>query len=186
MKIFASILGLFGFAFASPAFAQMTFEEVAKKIEAKFEPATAKPGQTVTLKITIQLIDGWHTYPVFQPEKSAKFLVNKFVFPDPAAVVYVGEMEDPAGAKEKPNPLKEGDKYFVYAGGATWERKAVVLPSAKGGAASSKLTLKVLVCDKENCLPQKTVELQPVLKIAGDPVAVEPKYKAEVEKALKK
>jgi hypothetical protein len=186
MKLFACILGLFGFTFASPALAQPSFEEVAKKIEAKFEPATAQPGQTVTLKITIQLIDGWHTYPSFQPQKSAKFFVNKFVFPEPAAVVYVGEMEDPAGAKEKENPLNEGDKYFIYPGGATWERKAVVPPSAKSGSASSKLTLKVLVCDKDNCLPQKTVELQPTLKIAGDPVTIEPKYKAEFDKALKK
>jgi Disulphide bond corrector protein DsbC len=186
MKLFACILGLSGFAFGSPALAQPSFEEVAKKIEAKFEPATAKPGQTVTLKISIQLIDGWHTYPTFQPQKSAKLFVNKFAFPESSAVVFVGEMEDPAGAKEKDNPLNEGDKYYVYPGGATWERKAVVPPNAKSGSLSSKLTLKVLVCDKDNCLPQKTVELQPALKIAGDPVAVEPKYKAEVDKALMK
>ena len=73
-----------------------------------------------------------------------------------------------------------------HQGGATWERKAVILPTTKPGEVSSKLKFKILVCDKDNCLPPKTLDLEAILKVAGDPVAVDPKYKAEVEKALKK
>lgn len=170
---------------AAPALAQPTFDEVVKKAEAKFEPATAKPGQTVTLKVNLQLMTGWHTYPVVQTDKAAKTYTNRFTFPAGGAIVYVGDFDDPAGAKEKPEPLAMIEKLIYYPGGATWERKAVVLPSTKGGDVSSKIKVKVLVCDKDNCLPPKTLELEAVLKVAGDPVPVDPKYKTEVEKVQK-
>lgn len=179
------LLATLGLVIALPALAQPTFDEVLKKAEAKFEPATAKPGQTVTLKVNLELMTGWHTYPITQTDKAAKTYTNRFTFPADGAVVYVGDFDDPAGAKEKAEPLAMIEKLIYYPGGATWERKAVVLPSAKAGEVSSKIKVKVLVCDKDNCLPPKTLELEAVLKVAGDPVAVDPKYKAEVEKAQK-
>jgi hypothetical protein len=168
-----------------PALAQPSFDQVLQKAEARFEPTTAKPGQTVTLKIALQLADGWHTYPTNQSDKAAKTYVNKFTFPIDGAVVYVGDFEDPPG-KEKAEPLAMIEKLTYYPGGANWERKAVVLPATKPGAVSSKIKVRVLVCDKDNCLPPKTLELEAALKVAGDPVPVDPKYKAEVEKAQKK
>jgi hypothetical protein len=186
MKLSQGVAMLFALAVASAAAAQPTFEQVVKKAEATFEPATARPGQTVMLKVSLKLLEGWHTYPTFQPEKAAKTYVNKLTFPQPGAIVYVGTVDDPPDAKEKAEPLANIEKMLVYPGSATWERKAVVLPSAKAGKATSKVMFKVLVCDKDNCLPPKTLELEATLKIAGDPVAVDPKYKAEVEKAQRK
>jgi hypothetical protein len=171
---------------AGPVLAQPSFEQIVKKAEATFEPATAKPGQTVTLKVSVKLLDGWHTYPTMQPEKAAKTYQNKLTFPEGGPVVYVGEFDDPAGAKEKAEPLAMIERMLIYPGGATWERKAVVLPSAKPGEAASTVKFRVLVCDKDNCLPPKTLDLEAKLKVAGDPVPVEKKYQAEVEKARKK
>jgi hypothetical protein len=166
--------------------AQPSFEEVVKKADIKFEPATAKPGQTVTVKISLQLMDGWHTYPLVQPEKGAKSFTNKLTFPEPGALVYVGESDDPPDAKEKAEPLLSVEKMLIYPGGATWERKAVILPTTKPGELASKLKFKVLVCDKDNCLPPRTLELEGKIKVEGDPVPVDKKYKAEVEKAQSK
>jgi hypothetical protein len=171
---------------ALPAAAQPTFEQIVKKAEAKFEPASARPGQTVTVKVTLQLIDGWHTYPVMQTDPAAKNYVNKFTFPTDGSVVYVGDFDDPSGGKEKAEPLAMIEKMTYYPGGATWERKAVVLPTTKPGEVSSKIKVKVLVCNKDNCLPPKPLELEATLKVAGEPMPVDPKYKAEVEKAEKK
>ena len=42
----------------------------------------------------------------------------------------------------------------------------------------------LLVFDKDNCLPPERLELDANLKVYGDAVAVDPKYKAEVEKAI--
>src|SRR5271163_5015040 len=110
----------------APATAQPGIDEVIKKVEAKFEPADAKPGQTVTLKLSVQLLPGWHTYPTIQPDKGARAQANKITFPEGGPVVYVGEFEDPSGAKEKAEPLASIEKLLYYPGGATWERKAVV------------------------------------------------------------
>lgn len=182
--ITAAVIGLL--SATSPALAQPGIEQVVRKVEAKFEPAEAKPGQTVTLKVSLQLLDGWHTYPTVQPDKAAKAQSNKLTFPEPGELVYVGEMDEPPGAKEKSEPMLSIERLLYYPGGATWERKAVVLPSTKPGALSSKIKFRVLVCDKDNCLPPKTIELEATLKVAGDPVAVDPKYKGEIEKAPKR
>jgi hypothetical protein len=171
---------------AVPAFAQPSIEQIIKKAEATFEPADAKPGQTVTLKISLQLLDGWHTYPTVQPDKAAQSQSNKLVFPEGGAIVFVGGVDEPVDPKEKSEPLANIDKILYYPGGGVWERKAVVLPTAAAGAVSSKIKFRILVCDKNNCLPPKQLDLEATLKVSGDPVPVDPKYKKDVEKATKK
>jgi hypothetical protein len=186
MKRIAYAVITFLFMAASPSLAQPGIDEIIKKVEARFEPAEAKPGQTVTLKVSLKLLDGWHTYPTVQPDKGARAQANKLTFPEGGPVVYVGDFDDPPGAKEKAEPMLSIERMLYYPGGATWERKAVVLPSTKAGPVSSKIKFRVLVCDKDNCLPPKTIELEATLKVTGDPVPVDPKYKSEVEKAQKK
>ena len=171
---------------AGPALAQPSIEQIIKKAEARFEPADAKPGQTVILKITLQLLDGWHTYPTVQPDKAAQSQSNKITFPEGPALVFVGDVDDPPDPKEKSEPLANIEKILYYPGGGAWERKAVVLPTAAAGNVSSKIKFKILVCDKNNCLPPKQLDLQATLKVSGDPVPVDPKYKKEVDKATNK
>src|SRR4051794_13155443 len=78
---------------SSPASAQKKdwYERAVKKVEATFEPAEAKPGDTVTLKLTVHLTEGFHTYPTRQPDKAAEAMVNTIKFPDAAAVEFVGD-----------------------------------------------------------------------------------------------
>ena len=161
-----------------------TFQRCRQKIDVVFEPAEAKPGQTVTLKINIVLTDGYHTYPVTQPAEEARFSANKITFPTTGSILYVGETVDPVLPKTK----KEQDyELLYYPGGGTWLRKAVVLPNAKPGTSVSKVSIKLLICDKDNCFPPKTFDTEATLKILDAPaVTVEPRYAAAVEKALKK
>jgi len=167
------------------AFAQGTkAKDAVKKVEATFEPAQAKPGQTVTLKIVVQLAPGYHTYPVVQPSPEAKFSANKIAFSVGGPVVFVGDIVDPVQPK-----IKKIEDYDVseYPGGGTWIRKAVVLPSAKAGVGTAKLKFTLLVCDADNCFPPKTIDLEATLKVLDGPaVAIEARYKDEVEKAGKK
>jgi hypothetical protein len=167
---------------AAPALAQPSIDQIVKKAEASFEPAEARPGQTVTLKLKIDLLDGWHTYPMIQPDKAARAQANKITFPEGGPIVYVGEFNDPPGAKEKAEPLAMIESMLYYPGGATWERRAVVLPTTAPGMVASKVKFRLLVCDKDNCLPPKTLELEATLKVAGEPVPVDPKLKDEIEK----
>jgi DsbC/DsbD-like thiol-disulfide interchange protein len=176
-------LALFVFlSVAAAAFGQP--KDAIKKVEASFEPAQAKPGQTVTLKLTVQLADGYHTYPVVQPTPEAKYSVNKIAFPPADAVVFVGETVDPVEPKVKKG---EDHEYLVYPGGGTWTRKAVLRPTAKPGEAAVKVQFRLMVCDEDRCFPPKAIDLEATIKVLDEPaVPVEAKYKAEVEKAGKK
>ncbi len=156
-------------------------DDTVKKVAAVFEPAEAEPGQTVTLKITIQLADGYHTYPVAQLVPEAKYSVNTIAFPKEGPVVFVGKTVDPPGAKAK---KAEDYEYLVYPGGGTWTRPAVVSPSAKAGPAKVVVKLKLMVCDEERCLPPKPYDLEATLKVLdGPPVAVAPAFATEVTQA---
>jgi Disulphide bond corrector protein DsbC len=153
-----------------------------QKVEARFEPAEARPGELVTLKIDVKLEAGWHTYPTVQKDKAARSYVNRITFPTEGPIVFVGSIIDPPDPKSKAEA--DIEELIYYPGGGTWERKAVVSPKATAGESVAKVKFRLSVCDKNVCLPPETLELEAKLKVSGSPVAVDPKYKDEVEKAL--
>ncbi len=156
-----------------------------KKVEAAFDPPEAKPGQTVTLKITVTLADGYHSYPTKQSDKNAEAMVNSLTFGPPAGVIFVGEVKDPAPSEIKAEPELGIKELKVLHGTFTYERKAVVSPKASAGELTAKVkALKLTVCDATNCFPPKTVTPEAKLKVSGSAVPVEAAYKDEVEKAL--
>ena len=185
MRQFASLAIVLALSIAASA---QSINDAIKKVEATFEPQDARPGQTVTVKITVQLLDGYHTYPVYQLADEAKLSANKITFPTDGTILFVGETVDPVSPRTK--KIKEGTETYdlqYYPGGGTWIRKAVVLPSAKAGAATSKIKVRLLVCDADNCFPPKTIDIEAALKVLEGPaVEVEKKYKDAVEKAGKK
>lgn len=166
--------------------AQKWYEKAVKKVEARFTPAEAKPGETVTLTLTVELNDGYHTYPTAQPDPKAESMVNVLKFPAPGAVVFVGDTHDPKGFATKAEPDVGITELRYYTGSVTYTRKAVVSPKAKPGAAAVKLPeFSLSVCDKTNCFPPKKVPVEATLKVLdAPPVPVEKAYADEVAKAL--
>ena len=183
-----TLLAAFALAvlFAAPARAQKWYERAVKKVEAKFTPAEAKPGQTVTFTLTVELNDGYHTYPTMQTDKQAAAMVNEITFPSPDAVIFVGKTEDPKNAKTKAEPDLGILAMSYCPGTVTYTRKAVVSPKASAGPATIKLTtFRLNVCDKDNCFPPKKVPVEATLKVLDGPaVEVEKAYAEEVKKAL--
>ena len=162
------------------------FEDVAKTLEASFEPADAKPGQTVLLKVKVVLAKGFATYPTFQPDRGARSYLTKFAFAPSDGVAFVGTLADPPGAAEKAEKDIGAERVLYYPGGTTFERKAVVNPAAKPGKLTAKVTITLQACDKESCFQKKAV-LEPTLTVLDGPaVAVEKAYQEEVEKAFPK
>src|SRR5262245_11690719 len=165
--------------------AQKWYEKAVKKVEGKFSPAEAKPGQTVTFTLTVELNDGYHTYPTVQPDKQAATMVNLIKFPEPRAVIFVGETQDPKDYATKEEP-DIGIKELRYnTGVVVYSRKAVVSPKASAGATTVKLeNFSLSVCDEKNCFPAKKVPVEASLKVLdGPPVPVEKAYAEEVMKA---
>jgi hypothetical protein len=166
--------------------AQKWYEKAVKKVESRFTPAEAKPGQTVTFSLTVELNEGYHTYPTVQPDKMAAGNVNIIKFPAPGTVIFVGETHDPKDFATKEEP-DVGIKELRYnTGVVVYTRKVVVSPKASAGAATVKLTnFSLSICDKTNCFPAKNVPIEATLKVLdGPPVAVEKAYADEVAKAL--
>jgi len=162
------------------------YEKAVKGVAATFDPAEAKPGQTVTFTLSVALNDGYHTYPTVQPDKAAANFVNGITFPEAGVVIFVGPIADPAKFEEKAEPLLQIQAMRVVPGTAAYTRKAVVSPKAAPGAAAVKLAaFKLQVCDKDNCFPPKVVPVEAALKVLdGPPVEVEKVYADEVAKAL--
>lgn len=163
-----------------------SFEEAVRKIEGRFEPAEAKPGQMVVFKLTIDLNEGWYTYPTVQPSPKLASTVNRIILPGPETVVFVESVKNPKPKTENIPDL--GEKNY-YPGSVTWEIPAIVLPNATPGDKSVSLKqLRVLVCVKrkndkgeleELCLPPKNVPLSASLKVLdGPPVEIERKYRS--------
>lgn len=171
--------------FAPAADKDAWYAKAVKGVTATVEPAEAKPGQTVTFKLTVELNDGYHTYPLTQPDKKAKGMVNKITFPAAGSLIFVGDAADPAGFDTKPEPLLDITELRTYKTIVTFERKAVVSPKATPGDATVKLDSFVLnVCDEANCFPAKTLTPESKLKVLAGSVEVAKEYAADVKKAL--
>lgn len=184
--VFSLFIGL-SFSFGvSAADKDAWFAKAVKKVEASFEPAEAKPGQTVTLKLTLHLADGYHTYPTVQPDKAATGMVNRIVFPQAGTVIFVGDVFDPKDPKVKAEPALMIEQLQYHTGVVTFERQAVVSPKAIAGTSVVKLTsFSINVCDKDNCFPAKKLSPEATLKVLDGPaVPVQKAYEAEVQKAL--
>jgi thiol:disulfide interchange protein len=172
---------------AAPALAQFSgpsrnlrFPDVAE-VEASVEPATAKRGETVTWRLTVELIPGWHTYPTKQNDPEASSSVNKITFPAPGDVIFVGDLQEPPNPVQKSEPpIKE---LLWYEGKAVWERKFVVSPDATPGAKTVTVPVRILAC-QESCLPPERITTRATLTVSdAPPVSVDSKYADAVRAA---
>ncbi len=155
-----------------------SFDDVVKKVEAKFEPATAKRGQSITWKLTIELADGWHTYPTKQADPDADSFVNKFKFPTGLAAAFVADLKEPKGMTHN----EAGTKITMIGGVGTWQRTVVIRTNAKPGKLKVKVPVKILACS-DRCLPPQIVNTEAEITISDAPaVPVDPKYQKDLDK----
>jgi len=160
------------------------FKDVAT-VEATVEPSTVARGQTATLKVTVTLKPGYHTYPTVQVDPEASSYVNKFTFVNTPEYVFVGEFKDPPGYKSHPDPVLEVKELREYSDKVTWERKFVVRPDAKPGKTQVKVILpQVLACDDHGCLRGNNLKREAELIISDAPAQeVETPFRGQVGKA---
>lgn len=166
--------------------AQDWYTKAVKSVDMKIVPAEAKPGQTVTVRITIDLNDPYHTYPIVQPDPKAADQVNSITLPEPnpMGLIFVGKIKDPANPEKKAEPLLGIKEMFLYPGTVTYEHKAVVSPQANGSIAVKIPKFMLLVCDDKNCFPSKKLSLEAKINVSGAAVEVEKEFADEVKKAL--
>jgi hypothetical protein len=165
---------------------QKWYAKAVKKVEGAFTPAKAKPGETVTFSLTVELNEGYNTYPTTQPEKAAAGMVNEIKFPPPGTVIFVGKLQEPKNTKTKPEPELKIAELHYCTGTTVFTRKAVVSPKAAAGEATIKLaSFRLSVCDRDNCFPPKAIPIEASLEVLDAPaLPVEKEYADEVKAAL--
>ena len=191
-----TILFALAVALALPAFAaaQLTipgsgfkpkgFADVGE-IAAEVFPAKAKPGEVVTLKITVTPKRGWYTYPMNVPTgQTGRNLLKPESNPEPQlrSLYIVGAVDDPEGWIEKTSTDRAPLKDRVYKQPATWILKAIVSPNAALGSQPVSFDgIAIQICDtsclnaREADFPKLSLEVLP-----GSPVAIPAEYQAEL------
>jgi thiol:disulfide interchange protein len=121
-------------------------------IEVKFtlEPATAKPGDTVTMKIDLNFPPDSHTY-----SQDKNFAGRTRITVDKSsAVTALGEGFVPDHKpKSKDDPIL-GQVVEVFEKPVIWSRKFKIDPKAKLSDVLLEGKVRFQVCDENSCLPQ--------------------------------
>ena len=170
MKPFVSTtVAIFLLAIPTSAANQDWYAKSVKSLELTVIPAEAKPGQTVTVRLTLELNEKYHTYPLAQPDPRASDQINKLNFPDadPNGLIFVGTVKEPENPTKKAEPALGIKEMYLYSGIVTYERKAVVSPKASGTVSLTIPKFMLQVCDENNCFPPKT--LKPEAKLTVRP-----------------
>jgi thiol:disulfide interchange protein len=171
---------MFGLALcAPPAIAQLpddifgeaktlnSFEEGAS-FTATFVPAKAKPGEPVTLKLTISPNIGCWTYP--GNPRMGQTGTNTFILPKEGDVLFLPKFDDPPKHKVK----KTGDWYYPEE--VSWSFKGYINPKATPGKKTIALPdMQLQVCNEKNCVyfgSEKNPVTANVEVLDGPPVAV--------------
>ncbi len=126
-----------------------------------------RPGQSVTLIIDIDILEGWH---VNSSRPSLEYLIPTSVeFPEeaPARVVDVAYPE----GKMVRLKFAGGERLSVYEGETVIRATIRPLPETPPGEATIPVRLTYQACSDTTCLPPETREFRVALSVEGSPVA---------------
>lgn len=147
------------------------FGDVAE-VSAKFEPAQAKPGETVKLLVTVTPRPGAWTYALVQPNgQDAKMTLPP---PKVAAVAFAGPAADPDGWKDKPGP-EAGSTERYYPNPVTWTFTGTVYAVPAGKFKVDWEGVRIQACNKDNCFNSRPADLPELeLEVLAGPGGVAP------------
>lgn len=153
--------------------------EKGANVKVEIVPPQARPGQTVVFRLTMELLDGRHTYPTKQPHEDA--VRTKFKFPSDGDLIFVGDIVDPPSVSR----VELGVPTQEIEGTAVWELTAVVSPRAQPGRKRVDIHkgTKLQACNDRGCIPVE-VPVTEFTVLDGAAQPVDPKYKDAVEQFL--
>ncbi|GAB4145719.1 MAG: hypothetical protein Tsb009_17990 [Planctomycetaceae bacterium] len=159
------------------------FKNAGPKLSAQFQPAKAKPGDTVTLQVQLKLPDDHYTYPL----KAESGSTTKISVTNTAGLIAVDKNFSPTKPPKKEFDPVLKETLYKHIGGATWTRKYRIPQAAKSGPLSVAGTIRYQVCTKEICKPPKTKNIVALVEIvSGNKSTVEPKASANLPQSLNK
>ncbi len=164
---------------ASPARAQvkgLSWDSALKApVEARFEPATAKRGQTVSVQIVLDLNPEFYGYYLTQTDEDAQDAVPQITFADvPTELVRVGALQEQAPVKGSALGANTLEGKVIY------EQHFVVRPESAPGQKAVKVRAQLQVCKHVGksgvCLPNRVFNLDAALTVGDEVVPVDARY----------
>ncbi len=130
---------------------------------AQVAPDKAKPGDRVTLEVTVELQGGYHTYAIEQPDLKA--VATKITLDSD------GPLEPSGTWRETPPHAKLDDvlKALIntHEGKVTFSHELVVPRAAAAGAHHVTGRIRLTVCDATGCLPPKDEPFEATVQVAA-------------------
>jgi thiol:disulfide interchange protein DsbD len=143
------------------------------KVRSALEHAQVRRGAEVTLKVTLDITPGYHSYPTRQSDPKASAFVTT-IKPVTDELVLVSGFRDPPGAKSKPEPALKIKSMSYYEGLVVFEGAVRVKPNAQPGKKELKVTVSGQVCDESGCVPFDEVNVVAFEITNEEPLAAKP------------
>jgi suppressor for copper-sensitivity B len=140
------------------------------KLHFLLSPPEPKPGDVVTLGVTMSLDPDWHTYSTTQKE-SVGSTTTAIALDSTKNLIPMGERFTPSRAPETSGNEAAGlESKEVYHGEITWTRRFKYQPKDESKGFGVSGSIHYGVCNQATCLPPKTVKFHlGDLKGAGTP-----------------
>ncbi len=156
-------------------------------LSVKVVPAEAKPGDTVRLTVTADVVPGWHIYAYSKTQPDDGPRVTQFDLFDPAGLTPKGDWTATPPPLEKKEPAFPSLPFVSFhEGEVTWSIPLAV-PTDAAGKRSIRVQAGYQVCSDQNCSFPGQWTLPPVeltiLAAAEKPKADEKVTKAASETA---
>lgn len=155
-----------GVAAAQPTSSSPPKFEFPGSVVARVEPATAAPGDIVTLLLDVTIKEGHYTYGMVIEPGAGPVATKPSLTANETLVEIEGE------PWREPAPVVKFDKGFerdvpTHKGTFTLSRKYRVAPTASSGTAALKGGVLLQICDATSCLPPRSMKYEVSLAIAG-------------------
>lgn len=150
---------------ARPAPAPFEYEERPTRGKSKTNPALlkytlspqdAKPGETVTFSIRMELDKGWHTFSLTHQGDGG--VATEIVLQDLQGLKPLGDGFQPDRAPDIESPDKDL-RLEVHHDHVTWSRNLEVLPGTPTGMYGVRGTIAYQTCEK-SCIPTREVSFR--------------------------
>jgi thiol:disulfide interchange protein DsbD len=131
--------------------AQRRSRDFPATVSAQVTPEKAKPGDRVTLEVTVEFQPGYHTYAIEQPDLKA--VATKITLDSDAPLQLSGTWTESPPHGKFDDVLKA--LINTHEGKATFSHELVVPGDAAVGEHMVSGSIKLTVCDATGCLPPK-------------------------------
>jgi thiol:disulfide interchange protein DsbD len=122
-------------------------------LTATVTPAEAKPGETVTYRVTAKLDPGWHIYEYAKEPPADGPRPTQFDFFDTGGLTVAGDWKSETPALVKEEPAFNSMVVSFFEDEATWNLPLKVPADASPGSKTLRCQAAYQICDANSCSP---------------------------------